>query len=66
MAGAPAAKEIAFYRMDKTNALTTPRPTPGRGAVRVDPDSAENDATDGTYFQQRKVNDDVELLGRHP
>lgn len=59
VAGAPAAKEIAFYRMDKTNALYHATPYAGQSAVRVDFDSAENDATDGTYFQQRKVNDDT-------
>lgn len=53
----PATKDIAFFRRDRTNAMYHATPYAGESAVRIQFDSAQDDNTDGTYFQQRKVSD---------
>ena len=51
----PAPKEIAFFRRDRTNAMYHAKTFANEPVVRVNWDSAQDNAADGRYFQQRKV-----------
>ncbi len=55
----PAAKDIAFFRKDRTNAMYHATPFAGESAVRVSFQSAFDANESGSYFQQRKVADAV-------
>lgn len=56
-AAAPAAKEIAFFRRDRTNAIYYAKSFQYESVVRVLFDSGWNQAADGAYFQQRRLTD---------
>lgn len=56
-AAAPVAKEIAFFRRDRTNAIYYANAFQFESVVRIIFDSASSAAADGTYFQQRRLTD---------